>query len=146
MSVSYISGKLVSESFIGKLSSLTYKCYSVSGGCIIPALDAGEQSIYSLLFQSDFYNKQVSQYLGAAGVKKVVSVKEGDSSIQLVNSNEQAKTIRGLAKDYYEQAKEMADLYNRGLATAKDVKLYTIDPYRASTNVGDNFGFADTYR
>jgi glutathionyl-hydroquinone reductase len=129
MSVSYISGKLVSDSFLGKLGSLTYKCYSGVSGCIQPALDNGEQNIYSLLFLGDYYNKQVSQYIGAAGVKRVINVKEGDSSITLQNSNESAKIIKTLAKDYHEQAKEMADLYNRGQATARDVQFYTINPY-----------------
>jgi hypothetical protein len=131
---------------LGQLNSLIYKCYEIREGDIFPALGESEQAIYALLYISDFYKKQVSQYLGAAGVKRVISVREGDSSVQLVNSNEQAKTIRGLAQDYTNQAKEMADLYNRGLATARGVSLYTIDQYRNTNGLGDDFGSPNFFR
>lgn len=132
-SVSFISGKLVSNAFLGQLGSLTYKCYSGVSGCIEPPLDVGEQGIYSLLYLGEYYKKQVVNYIGAAGVKRVLSVAEGDSRISLSNATSEAKEIRALAKDYTSQAKEMADLYNRGLATARGVSFYTIDPYTQSS-------------
>jgi hypothetical protein len=140
VSVSYISGKLVSDALLGKLGSLTYKCYSGVSGCIEPALDNGEQGIYSALYLSDYYKKQVSSYLGAAGVKRVLSVSEGDSKLSFSNSTSEAKLVKDLAKDYAEQAKELADLYNRGLSTARDVSFYTIDPYVRAGNDNNNFG------
>lgn len=138
-SVSFISGKLVSNAFLGQLGSLTYKCYEGVSGCIEPPLDAGEQAIYSLLYLGDYWKKQVSSYIGAAGVKRVLSVKEGDSSVTLSNSTTEAKEIRGLAKDYSSQAKEMADLYNRGQATARGVSFYTIEQYSPVNNIGNDY-------
>jgi len=139
VSVSFISGKLVSESFLGQLGSLTYKCYTSVSGCIVPPLDNGEQGIYALLYLGDYYKKQVINYIGAAGVNRVLSVAEGDSKISFGNKTSEAKEIRGLAKDYNDQAKEMADLYNRGLATARGVSFYTIDQY-GNNGLSDNYG------
>jgi len=139
-SVSFISGKLVSNSFLGQLGALTYKCYTNESGCINPALDAGEQAISFLLYLGDYYKKQVSNYLGAAGVKRVLSVREGDSSISLSNSATEAKLIRDLAKDYTEQAKEAADLYNRGLSNARQVQFYTIDQYSSANGSENQYG------
>lgn len=129
MSVSFIAGKLISKSFLGLLDSLIYKCHTITDGCIEPALDGGEQAICAILYESDYYKKQVVNYIGAAGVKRVLSVREGDSSVTLQNTNESAKIIQNISKDLFEQAKEMADLYNRGLATARDISFYTIDQY-----------------
>jgi hypothetical protein len=138
-SVSFISGKLVSNAFLGQLGSLTYKCYSGVSGCIEPSLDVGEQAIYSLLYLGDYWKKQVSAYIGAAGVKRVLSVSEGDSRVSLSNQNSEAQTIRILAKDYSSQAREMADLYNRGLATARGVSFYTIEQYGPANNIGTDY-------
>jgi len=145
VSVSFISGKLVSDSFLGQLGSLTYKCYSTSGGCIIPELDNGEQGIYSALYLSDYYKKQVSNYIGAAGVKRVLSVAEVDSRISLSNTTSEAKEIRALAKDYSEQAKELAELYNRGLATARGVSFYTINQYGPNSAIVDGNYYPNNY-
>lgn len=132
VSVSFISGKLVSDSFLGQLGSLTFKCYQSISGCIEPPLDNGEQGIYSALYLSDYYKKQVVNYIGAAGVNRVLSVAEGDSRISFGNKTSEAKEIRALAKDYSDQAKELADLYNRGLSTARDVSFYTINQFGPS--------------
>ncbi len=139
VSISFISGKLVSNFFLGQLGALTYKCYENVSGCIIPPLDNGEQGIYALLYLGDYYKKQVKSYIGAAGVKRVLSVAEGDSRISFSNQNSEAQTIRTLAKDYNDQAKEMADLYNRGLATARGVSFYTIEQYSPVNNIGNNY-------
>ena len=138
-SVSFISGKLVSNAFLGQLGSLTYKCYSGVSGCIEPSLDVGEQAIYSLLYLGDYWKKKVADYIGDAAVKKVLSVREGDSSISIQNGVSAAKEIRGLAKDYSSQAKEMADLYNHGLATARGVSFYTIEQYSPVNNIGGDY-------
>jgi hypothetical protein len=140
VSVSFISGKLVSESFLGQLGSLTYKCYQSVSGCIEPPLDNGEQGIYGLLYLGDYYKKQVVNYIGAAGVKRVLNVREADSSLTFSNTTSEAKEIRALAKDYNDQAKEMADLYNRGLSTARDVSFYTINPYGNGNSTTDQYG------
>ncbi len=132
ISVSFISGKLTSNAFLGQLDSLIYKCHTVISGCIEPPLDPGEQAIYSLLYQGDYYRSQISAYIGAAGVKKVLSVREGDSSVTLQNGVSSAQVIRGMSQDYLNQAKELADLYNRGLATARGVDFYTINQYGPS--------------
>ena len=139
VSVSFISGKLVSESFLGQLGSLTYKCYSSVSGCVEPPLDNGEQGIYSLLYLGDYYKKQVTSYIGAAGVKRVLSVAEGDSRISFSNQNSEAQTIKALAKDYHDQAKEMADLYNRGQATARGVSYLTINQYGPVSSLNDQY-------
>jgi hypothetical protein len=138
VSVSFIAGKLTSNAFLGQLNTLLYKCHTVVSGCIDPALDVDEQAIYTTLYEADYYKKQISSYIGAAGVKRVLSVKEGDSSISLSNTASEAKVIADLAKSLRQQANEMADLYNRGQATARGVSFYTIDQYGPSSSLIDN--------
>lgn len=139
MSVSFIAGKLTSNAFLGQLNALLYKCHVIDAGCIEPPLDVDEQAIYGVLYEADYYKKQILSYIGAAGVKKVLSVKEGDSSISLQNSNESAKIVRELSKDRFKQAAELADLYNKGKATARDVSFYTISPYGNRNAMNDQY-------
>jgi len=139
VSTSFIASKLISPAFLGNLNSLLYKCHATVSGCIQPPLDGDEQAIYALLYESDYYKKQISSYIGAAGVKRVMSVREGDSSIAFSNTATEAKLISDLSKSTYEQAKEMADLYNRGQATARGVDFYTINQY-GNNNLGNQYG------
>lgn len=132
VSVSFIAGKLTSNAFLGQLNTLLFKCHTIIDGCIEPALDVDEQAIYAVLYEADYYKKQILSYIGAAGVKKVLSVKEGDSSINLQNSNESAKIVQALSRDRLKQAQEMADLYNRGQSTARGVSFYTINQFGPS--------------
>jgi hypothetical protein len=140
VSISFIAGKLTSNAFLGQLNTLLYKCHSIVDGCIEPPLDVDEQAIYATLYEADYYKKQISSYIGAAGVKRVLSVKEGDSSVSLSNTASEAKVIADLAKSLRQQANEMADLYNRGRATALGVSFYTIDQYGPSSSlINDQF-------
>lgn len=137
VSVSFIAGKLTSNAFLGQLNTLLYKCHIIDAGCIEPPLDVDEQAIYGVLYEADYYKKQILSYIGAAGVKKVLSVKEGDSSVSLQNSNESAKIVQNLSKDRFKQAQEMADMYNKGRAIARDVSFYTINQYGPSSSLTD---------
>lgn len=132
-SVSYISGKLISNSQLGKLNIVIGGCRSGISGCVTPELNPDEQAIYETIYLRDYFNTKSNQVLtnivdGTNGAS-FISITEGDSRITKANMSEVSKNYRNLAKDLTENLNRMADLYKRGLAVPRSVDLVLIDPY-----------------
>jgi|TARA_R110001592_G_scaffold174896_1_gene413861 hypothetical protein len=87
------------ENNLGELNNLIYQDFSGAGA----ALDIEAQSIHKELYLHNYYNKQTRNALrgiaSAANDDKILSLKDGESSVTFVNRNEVAKVYRGLAND-----------------------------------------------
>ena len=109
-SLAYISGWVFDQSNVGRLNNLIDTCFAVSrytgvsgvttGIYISPELNPEEQSIYKLIFDVFYYQKQSKAVMsGAGGLTAWQSLREGDTTIVRVNRSEMAKTYRALGLD-----------------------------------------------
>jgi hypothetical protein len=113
VSVSYISGWLVSAPNIGKLNNAINTCYSGVSGCIDPVLSEDEQAIYKDIYLSSYYGRQATSFLGAAGVDSWLEIKDDVSSIKRQNKNEISKSFIALQKQVQEDLKDKIFAYER---------------------------------
>lgn len=118
--VSYIQSKLLTEQYVGKLSTLTAECYLISGNAIIPRLEPEAQAVYGMMYQSDFYTTKLNQVL--AGLNPgVVELQEGDSRIRFTNPVEQAKVYKEMQKQINDQLQLLVASYRQDRALPESV-------------------------
>jgi hypothetical protein len=100
------------ENNLGELNNLIYQDFSGTGA----ALDTEAQSIHKELYLYHYYNKQTRNALrgitSATNDDKILSLKDGESSVTFVNRNEVAKVYRGLANDSKANLEGLVAKYN----------------------------------
>lgn len=110
--ISYVSGWL--ETNLGELNGLTHECFYIddSGNIGPSGLEPVEESIYSALYEINYYKKASRAALrgfvwgNVSGVlDDWTSIKEGDSSIQRVSKNSISRTFL----DFSDQAQKKLD-------------------------------------
>jgi hypothetical protein len=122
--VTYISGWL--DANIGQFNALTNNSVTItSTGAFSPALDAVENSIFSSIFEVNYYNKASRDALrnltyGTAATDWV-SIKEGDTSIQRVNKNSVARSFYEFSKDSQARLNQMLSKYLIGKSSPVQV-------------------------
>lgn len=135
--ISYIQTKLTSEYMIGQLNNLINSCYQMVSGCFVPELTADETAIYGALYKQQYYQKMAAQTLGAIGAMNWTEVREGDSVVRRVNTNETSKIFAQLAKDIKTDLDNQIDRYKRNRSQPVSVDYLNIDQYGRSYPLGD---------
>jgi hypothetical protein len=140
LSVSFIQSKLVSNSFVGEVNTLTAECHTVINGDIVPALSIDEQAIYKALYLYQYYTAEGPRAMSAFATKNyVTSVREGDSSISFASPQQLLQAYRGLAQDMRKRVESLSDYYKRNESSPKSVDYFTINQNQnTSFNDGRN--------
>ena len=109
------------ENNLGELNNLIYQDFSGTGA----ALDTEAQSIHKELYLYNYYTKQSRNALrgitAATNDNKILSLKDGESTVTFVNRNEVAKVYRGLASDSKAKVDDLVARYNIYQATPQQV-------------------------
>lgn len=100
------------ENNLGELNNLIYKDFSGTGA----NLDTEAQSIHKELYLHSYYKKQARNALrgitSSTSDNKILSLKDGESSVTFVNRNEVSKVYRGLANDSKAKLDDLVARYN----------------------------------
>lgn len=96
-----------------RLSTTIYVQHNGNDFC--PQLTYAQAGIYGALYLYNYYLQQ-ARINGNAAAYAVTVVKEGDSSISVVNKNEVAKTFRGLASDMLLNVNKLCLMYRQNSA------------------------------
>ncbi len=100
------------ENNLGQLNSLIYKDFSGAA----TGMDIEAQSIHKELYLSNYYRKQARLSLrgitSSSDDNKILSLKDGESSVSFVNRNEVAKVYKGLANDSQGKLDSLVAKYN----------------------------------
>ena len=100
------------ENNLGQLNTLIYKDFSGSA----TGMDTEAQSIHKELYLYNYYSKQARLALrgitSSSSDNKILSLKDGESSVSFVNRNEVAKVYRGLSNDSKEKVDGLVAKYN----------------------------------
>jgi len=109
------------ENNLGQLNNLIYKDFSG----VDAELDTEAQSIHKELYMYNYYTKQSRNALrgitSSTSDNKILSLKDGESSVTFVNRNEVAKVYRGLANDSKDKIDGLVAKYNIYQATPRQV-------------------------
>lgn len=127
ISVSSIQTKLVSNGFIGKLNNALSTCYSIVSGDIVDQLGVEEQSIYALMYKSEYYARKISSIFGGTDINWT-TVKDGDSEITRSSQTEVGKLFKDLKKQNDEELKNLIGAY-RTNASPPSTTDYASLPY-----------------
>jgi len=108
---------------IGMLNTYLYTSFSGSDGQV-SGMGLEERDIYKEMYLYHYYTKQARNTL--RGIVNdtngnIVSVRDGDNSINFVNKNEVSKTYKGFARDSYEKMLRMSQSYNSYNAAPRQV-------------------------
>lgn len=142
ISVSYIQYKLVSNPFVGKLDNLISSCHTITSGSICPALTNKEQSIYALMYESDFWGQKLAKITAGQEIQWT-RLEEGDSKITRVSSVEQGKLYKDMQRQTNEQLNYLVNVYRQNSSTARSVDFYTIDNNNWGSYWVNNFFITD---
>jgi hypothetical protein len=100
------------ENNLGELNNLIYKDFSG----VDANLDTEAQSIYKELYFHNYFKKQSRNALrgitSSTSDNKILSLKDGESSVTFVNRNEVSKVYRGLANDSKAKLGDLVARYN----------------------------------
>ena len=100
------------ENNLGQLNNLIYQDFSGDSA----SLDTEAQSIHKELYLYNYYTKQSRNALrgitAATNDNKILSLKDGESTVTFVNRNEVAKVYRGLASDSKAKVDDLVARYN----------------------------------
>ena len=109
------------ENNLGQLNNLIYQDFSGDSA----SLDTEAQSIHKELYLYNYYTKQSRNALrgitAATNDNKILSLKDGESTVTFVNRNEVAKVYRGLASDSKAKVDDLVARYNIYQATPQQV-------------------------
>lgn len=113
------------RSNIGVLNSLLFTSFSIDNATkeVTPFSGFGEDeaSIYSKIYQIKYYDKQIRDNLGAAGINNVAEYSENGQTIRKFSRNEVAKSYISLRKDLAKELKDLVNAYRINRATPKDI-------------------------
>lgn len=107
--ISAISGWM--EANIGELNNLIYSNFSGSDVDLNPE----QANIYKHLYLGHFYKKKsrnAIKNIVNGSASNVLSVRDEDSAVTFVNSNEISKQFRQLSKDNFEELNKLVTAYN----------------------------------
>lgn len=112
--------------FEANLGQLNLKLYTSFSG-VNPVLYQEEASIFAKMYLVDFYQKEAQRILMGVGDSNLewISAREGDSTIQLLNKNEVAKTYRGISSDLRDELSDLVHKYLMYQSTARQVDVQT---------------------
>lgn len=109
------------ENNLGQLNTLIYQDFSGADA----SLDTEAQSIHKELYLYNYYTKQSRNALrgitAATNDNKILSLKDGESTVTFVNRNEVSKVYRGLASDSKAKVDDLVARYNIYQATPQQV-------------------------
>ena len=109
VNISSISGWL--EANIGELNNLLYTSFSGTNVDLNPE----QANIYKHLYLGHYYKKKsrnAIKALGAGSGSAILSIRDEDSSVTFVNSNEISKQFRQISKDNFEEMNRLVNFYN----------------------------------
>lgn len=124
VAISRASGWLLNN--FGQLNNKIFTCYSGEN----PGLKYEESSIYKSIYLNSFYRGKAGSVLRNMDTLNLewLSLREGDSSIQLQNKNEVAKTFIHLSKEFQSEIDKLVTAYNIYQAFPREVDVvYTED-------------------
>lgn len=109
VNISSISGWL--EANIGELNNLLYTSFSGANVDLNPE----QANIYKHLYLGHYYKKKsrnaIKALAGGSG-SAILSIRDEDSSVTFVNSNEISKQFRQISKDNFEEMNRLVNFYN----------------------------------
>lgn len=109
VNISSISGWL--EANIGELNNLLYTSFSGANVDLNPE----QTNIYKHLYLGHYYKKKsrnaIKALAGGSG-SAILSIRDEDSSVTFVNSNEISKQFRQISKDNFEEMNRLVNFYN----------------------------------
>lgn len=107
--ISAISGWM--EANLGELNNLIYTQFSGADAELTPE----QANIYKHLYLGHFYKKKsrnaIKNVANGSG-NAILSVRDEDSSVTFVNSNEISKQFRQLSRDNFEELNKLVTAYN----------------------------------
>lgn len=107
--ISSISGWM--EANLGELNNLLYT--SLSGASV--DLTPEQATIYKHLYLGHYYKKKsrnaIKAVAGGSG-SAIISIRDEDSSVTFVNSNEISKQFRQMSRDNFEELNRLVNSYN----------------------------------
>lgn len=107
--ISAISGWM--EANLGELNNLIYTQFSGADAELSPE----QANIYKHLYLGHFYKKKsrnaIKNVANGSG-NAILSVRDEDSSVTFVNSNEISKQFRQLSRDNFEELNKLVTAYN----------------------------------
>ena len=121
VTLSSVSGWL-NENF-GLLNNYLYTSLSGSGDSV-SGMGLEERDIYKEMYLYHHYTKQARNTLRGIvndSNGNILSVRDGDNSIQFVNKNEVSKAYRGFAQDSYDKMLRMVQSYSSYNAAPRQV-------------------------
>jgi hypothetical protein len=107
--ISAISGWM--EANLGELNNLIYTQFSGADA----DLNVEQSNIYKHLYLGHFYKKKsrnAIKNIVNGSASNVLSVRDEDSAVSFVNSNEISKQFRQLSKDNFEELNKLVASYN----------------------------------
>jgi hypothetical protein len=104
---------------LGQLNNLIFTSYDGED----PALKNEEEAIYKCLYLSSYYKTRAASVLRNMDSTTIewLSLREGDSSVQLQNKNEVAKTFLLLSREKQAEIASLVTAYNLYQARPSDV-------------------------
>lgn len=140
VAISRASGWMLSN--LGKLNTLINTSYSGEN----PGLKLEENSIYKNLYISNYYKNKASSVLKNMDSDNLqwISLREGDSQIQVQNKNEVAKTYLQMQKEKDLETKDLIAAYNLYGAYPREVSVdYDLDYSETNDSEFEVMGFVD---
>jgi hypothetical protein len=107
--ISSISGWM--QANIGELNNLIYTQFSGYDTQLNPE----QENIFKHLYLSSYYKKKsrnAIKSIGTNGSNQILMVRDEDSHVQFVNSNEVSKQFRQLSKDHLDELNKLVYAYN----------------------------------
>lgn len=119
LTTSSISFWLVSNT--GKLNILLDIDIVIVSSEFSPLLTDSEADIYKVLFEVDYYNRQVRTNLGAAAYTSIAEFKEGGRTVRKVNKTEIAKAYASALKDKRSELEQLILQFKANQLSVLDV-------------------------
>lgn len=119
LTTSSISFWLVSNT--GKLNILLDIDIVIVSSEFSPLLTDSEADIYKVLFEVDYYNRQVRSNLGAAAYTSIAEFKEGGRTVRKVNKTEVAKAYSAALKDKRSELEQLILQFKANQLSVLDV-------------------------
>jgi len=132
IAISFISGSIVSETYIGRLNNALNTCYSGVSGCIYPPLGYEEAAVLKELYTIGYYDRQISSITNSALTDDWIELKDDRSTIRRQNKNELAKTFISLRQNVRNDLKDMIFAYQQNNSNVGMISMGNnneINPY-----------------
>lgn len=133
-----ISGWLTSTYVLGKINTLLQVCHSGYSGLVSPRFNIDELGVAEKMYMANYYGLLAR---GAVAGNNVVSVRDGDASVTLVNSSTISRNFLDAAKQANNELNYLANAYRGNEAFPRDVSFY----YLAWNNYGASYWGSQGY-